>query len=278
MLLMMKDMPMQAFQRRGLRFAGVSELTTGYEISRPDQWDHLALFVIDGEARYQTSSDEGKLLPGQLWIFPAHIPYRYWVESYWEICWFHFYEADPMNYRPEQQITRQDDVDCHELTQFLRAYYRESLHSDLSSTAVHALAELIGVHLDRLLKPSFTARETQNRNQLSMLWQDVNTRLNHFWTVTEMARHLHRSVPQFRRIVQQYERTTPQKKLASLRMERTRQLLLNTDYTLELIAELVGYGSPFSLSRVFKKETGESPSKFRQIGRTKKPPSIHLSR
>ena len=255
--------PVDSFRKRGLTVAGISELHAGYEIGRPDHGDNLALFVFEGEARYRDENREGKLLPGQLWLFPAHIPYHYIVENYWKICWFHFAEADPWHYLPQKQIQMIANIDCSELLEFSRSYYRESLRSDRAKTALHALAELIGIHLDRLLKPPCSAREAEIRNKLHALWQKIDTQPGYPWTVTKMAKYLHRSVPQFRRIVQQCEQITPQQKLTQLRMERTQQLLTSTDHTLDMISEMVGYCSPFSLSRVFKKETGQSPRKYR---------------
>lgn len=50
----------------------------------------------------------------------------------------------------------------------------------------------------------------------------------------------------------------------SFRMERIKDLLINTDLKLNQIAELTGYTDPKYMSRVFKDETGMLPSDFRK--------------
>ncbi|MDA0814705.1 MAG: AraC family transcriptional regulator, partial [Verrucomicrobia bacterium] len=45
---------------------------------------------------------------------------------------------------------------------------------------------------------------------------------------------------------------------------RTKEFLRRTEYSLEQIAKQVGYDSPFSLSRAFKRNAGISPRDFRK--------------
>jgi AraC-like DNA-binding protein len=46
-------------------------------------------------------------------------------------------------------------------------------------------------------------------------------------------------------------------------LQKARELLTGTDFTLQTIAERCGYRSAFYLSRVFKATTGQSPSEYR---------------
>lgn len=61
--------------------------------------------------------------------------------------------------------------------------------------------------------------------------------------------------------------TTPIKALTALRMEKAKQLLTETNLTIDQISECCGYQNGFYLSRVFKKNCGTSPTKYRQAHR-----------
>jgi transcriptional regulator GlxA family with amidase domain len=78
-----------------------------------------------------------------------------------------------------------------------------------------------------------------------------------------MARRMSLSVSQFRRIVIAQHGCTPQEMLLRMRIWRAQQLLVRTNDTLAVVAERVGYESPFSLSRAFRRVIGISPRQYR---------------
>ncbi|MEO3741927.1 helix-turn-helix transcriptional regulator [Plantactinospora sp. B5E13] len=60
---------------------------------------------------------------------------------------------------------------------------------------------------------------------------------------------------------------TPVAYLRTVRLQKARELLTETDDTLQAIAERCGYRSAFYLSRVFRNHTGQSPSQYRHDSR-----------
>jgi iron complex transport system substrate-binding protein len=57
---------------------------------------------------------------------------------------------------------------------------------------------------------------------------------------------------------------SPGRVLARIRMDRAQELLLNTEATLQEIAERVGYANGYTFSRYFKKHAGVSPEHYRK--------------
>ncbi len=57
---------------------------------------------------------------------------------------------------------------------------------------------------------------------------------------------------------------TPHQEITAIQIERVKQLLRETDLTLEQIASKAGYAHKESLSSVFKRETGETPGEYRR--------------
>ncbi|MFP4382237.1 MAG: helix-turn-helix domain-containing protein, partial [Candidatus Sumerlaeia bacterium] len=57
---------------------------------------------------------------------------------------------------------------------------------------------------------------------------------------------------------------SPMDYLLRLRIDKARQLLMQTSMNLAEIAEHTGFSSPYHLSNVFKKVRGQSPSEYRR--------------
>jgi transcriptional regulator GlxA family with amidase domain len=98
---------------------------------------------------------------------------------------------------------------------------------------------------------------------LDELWNAVHADLARSWSVTELARRVHVSPVQLHRLVLRFHGTTPKGLVTRMRMQRAEGLLVHADYPLKLIAGLVGYETPFALSRAFKRHAGKSPKLFR---------------
>ena len=67
---------------------------------------------------------------------------------------------------------------------------------------------------------------------------------------------------------------SPQAEIRAVQLKRVKQLLAETDLSLDQIAELAGYAHPEYLSVVFKREIGETPGQYRRrtrIGEAKTP-------
>ncbi|MFF2479934.1 ABC transporter substrate-binding protein [Paenibacillus sp. NPDC058071] len=72
------------------------------------------------------------------------------------------------------------------------------------------------------------------------------------------------SARQLLRAFKQQTRTSPIDYLIRVRIEKAKELLLSTDFTLKEIAESVGYMDSYYFSRVFKKHEGVSPIHYKQ--------------
>lgn len=252
-------------QQRGFIYAGISELWPPYEIGRPDFGEQVVLFILGGRGWWQTKDVAGEMLPGETWFFPARVPYRYQAAPEgWQMAWVHFHEANPAGYTMPAAVSRRTDMDFSSFVNLADLYIQEAFRQDPDPAAAAALAELVGIHFDRLLRPPSDARRTAERKRLDELWQEVDGRLAHPWNVTELAQRFCLSPGQFRRVMLEHERMPPLQKLTDLRLARARELLLGTDYSLARIAALVGYDSPYSFSRVFRRLMGTSPGAFRR--------------
>jgi transcriptional regulator GlxA family with amidase domain len=150
----------------------------------------------------------------------------------------------------------------------MEGFISESIHATPDAArAAEAYAEIIAIHLDRELAPHDDPAAARTSRELNDLWHAVHADLGHPWNVEELARRAHVSQVQFHRIVARFHNTTPMGMVTRLRMQRAEQLLLSTDYPLKLVADLVGYETPFAFSRAFKRHAGKSPKFYRTAAR-----------
>ena len=82
--------------------------------------------------------------------------------------------------------------------------------------------------------------------------------------ISEFAQSRHMSVSWFIRNFKEYTNVTPTQYILSLRISNAQTLLETTNYNVTEIAEIVGYDNPLYFSRIFKKQSGMSPSEFRK--------------
>lgn len=80
----------------------------------------------------------------------------------------------------------------------------------------------------------------------------------------DIAALLHIHPVQLSRRFQHVFGLPPSRYLISIRMERAKSLLVETEYTLDHIARLCGYENGFYFSRVFTHYTGTNPSLYRK--------------
>jgi LacI family transcriptional regulator len=83
-------------------------------------------------------------------------------------------------------------------------------------------------------------------------------------TVTDVIDHLSVSRSFLERRFRKFLGRSPQEEIRSVQIKRAKQLLAETDHTLEVIAKLSGYVHPEYLSVVFKRTTGQTPGEFRR--------------
>jgi transcriptional regulator GlxA family with amidase domain len=93
-------------------------------------------------------------------------------------------------------------------------------------------------------------------------------------TLDDLARHAATSKFHFVRIFEEATGKTPHHYLTCLRLQRAKELLLNSDDSIMDVCLDVGYSSHGTFSRTFAFFVGLSPTEFRAMGRTVDQPSL----
>ncbi len=127
------------------------------------------------------------------------------------------------------------------------------------------LSELVVLYLERELAEEDSPLERGTRRQLEELWSIVSARLDKQWGVRELAQRVNMSCSSFYRACHRSTGDSPKQMLVKLRMQRAEELLRNYDYPLKIVADMLGYQSPFAFSNAFKRHKGMSPRDYRAL-------------
>jgi AraC-like DNA-binding protein len=92
----------------------------------------------------------------------------------------------------------------------------------------------------------------------------IHQNFSHSLNIEKLAWEAGMSVQYFRRLFRIYHECSPVEYIRNFRIERAKDLLKVSYYTIGDIAEKLGFPDLYYFSRVFKQVTGETPSDFRK--------------
>lgn len=92
----------------------------------------------------------------------------------------------------------------------------------------------------------------------------LSERLEDIVSVSQMCDHLRIARRSLERKFKEYYRCTPWEMLCRMRVDRAKQLLADTNHPVSIIAELCGFNDPERMAVVFKRVTGEPPTRWRK--------------
>ena len=178
--------------------------------------------------------------------------------------WFHLDDIERWRFlygiSPVIRISREiKNLDMLMDQYLIEAAFRDSRASQI---AFH-YAEIIALILTRELGSKYDARETLFADRLEKLWSEVNADLKADWTVERLASRAKVSSGYLHKLVLKYFNVRPMQMVLRLRMNHAMELLINTNLSLDSIAEEVGYGTAYAFSKAFLRYSGKRPGAFR---------------
>ena len=255
--------------------AGVSHLRNTYQIGKTGKGEyfngrqddsvhvHYLISTQSGAGKLTLDSGYQSIVANTMMLIPAGTPFLYELDAdHWDMCWLLLHDC------PEYQFIHQlkagvwqsDDTSLLYQTMSL---IRDFEHNDsrFQSDIQLRLIEVLLYQIEQTLKKTPTQNAQQQR--FHTLIRNVNKQLQLPWTVSALASELHISEPQFYRLCKKETGKTPMKLLTQARMDYACYLLRYTNYSLEQIADTVGYADSASFAHRFKQLYQLSPGRWR---------------
>jgi AraC-like DNA-binding protein len=253
--------------RRGIYLVGISEASASFYFSRPAPLFCQILVCLSGSGLLYSSGEWLRCEPGMAYLTPPGKPHAYRClpdGGVWEIAWVIYRGAtgdrtDPLSHLEIPLVT---EVNPEPLAAVIRGLYDEAMNGAADSVILEEWASLLDAQARRIAQPS--GMDTRLRR----LWASVAADPARSWGIDELAEKAAMSGEQLRRLCHRDLRRSPMRQVAFLRMRHGASLLASDFYTIETVAQKVGYENPFAFSTAFKRVMGVSPSAYRREHRS----------
>ena len=116
------------------------------------------------------------------------------------------------------------------------------------------------------LRSGYRGQSRQNETFASLASYVLEHYCEPDFSVGELAAHSGFSEVHLRRVFQSAVNTSPVRYVNYLRLEKAKNMLTASNFSISEIAQSVGFSDPYYFSRLFKKEVGIAPAEYRKQG------------
>lgn len=251
------------------------------DVSIRSGWEFQA--VVRGQMApvYPDSAQMGESLKkSHLWVFAPGVPHG-WTSPENQNCHIIVMHVDNEDIPPllslackqtgvlDRALTSADVKRLEQLTADLKQHYPR-LTNLTGLYTQRLILELAAISLrDQNVQVSdWTQRYNEQRVRVAMTWFSQN--MSQHVGVSEMAQAAGVSPAHLRRLFAQTDHQSPLNAINTLRLERARHLLRDTDLSVAEIADAIGMSGPTVFCRWFKTLTQHTPIEHRQMVRAGK--------
>lgn len=224
--------------------------------------------------------------PGMLTIFPENYPHstksKANTKSYWEYLFFSpkdiLRESYPDDQLFAEQIEKQiNEGEQHylkgeneELVSLVRMIMEECRHrkeysEELIRGLVHSLVLAIA-RRDSVMENRIEVKSLRGKGgiyRISGALEYISKRYMEDIKLKKLAECCNLSETHFRRLFVEYMNMTPVEYINLVRIQEARELIKRTQWSMEEVAERVGYTAVSTFNRNFKKIIGTSPYQYK---------------
>ncbi len=233
--------------------------------------DYQILYIASGKGHFFFEDDKEVIVSaGHMVLYrPKEMQkYIYYEEDQTEVYWVHFTGGDVKNILKTHLFPTKDHVIYSGVVPEYQQVFRKMIQelqlckSDYENYLSLLLYELL-IMVER--------QQNELKSITSTIQKDIeyatyyfNENYNKDINIDKFAASINMSTCWFIRNFKQYNKITPMAYILSIRIANAQNLLETTSYNVTEIASIIGYDNALYFSRLFKKQTGLSPTEYRK--------------
>ena len=264
-----------SWRKLGIVRSGISHVVDGYQMGRGPNQQLMLILTTVGKGYAHSEQESWGLIPGSMFICGPAQPVAFGCAgSDWTMYWW--YLDVPADLEIDYRF-----ADCEQaavLAANMEALFSElgdiprdqewraqiaGMENDNKQARSVLLADLIASYLSEVIDAPLHQQLDNQEQALSVLWREVDRNLHKDWTLNDFADALQVSSATVQRWMHKQYAKSCHQLLIERRMQRASQLLLHTDYSLENIAQQLGYADAFTFSNAYKQCYGLAPSHYK---------------
>ncbi|MDE7313521.1 MAG: AraC family transcriptional regulator [Eubacterium sp.] len=232
--------------------------------------DFQILYIAAGKAHFFLNEKDVVVTAGHMVLYqPKEVQrYVYFGADQTEVFWVHFTGSDVKNILRRYGIPLTGHVFyTGQFPEYQNLF--QKMIQELQTCRPH-YEELLTLHL-RNLFILISRQLSGGRKPADYVQSEIDAAIRYFSenyntdiVIDDYAASIHRSTAWFIRGFKKYTGMTPMQFIISVRIENAQRLLCSQDYNVTEVASIVGYDNPLYFSRLFKKQTGISPTDYRR--------------
>lgn len=233
--------------------------------------EYQVLYITNGRGKFESASAgrRGVAAGNVILVFPGEWHrYRPNQETGWGEYWVSYGGDYPQRLVERGFLSRTDPVLVTGLDESLLGLYQAILDRvraepvGYQQLIASMVLELLATCLALVRSRRSSDRDEALVREAKLLLQQPDNLLN----IERLARSLHISGAQFRRVFKEHTGLSPYQYYNQMRVHRAKELLRGTSLSVKAIASQLCFENPYHFSKMFKKSVGRSPTEWR-LGR-----------
>lgn len=234
--------------------------------------DYQLLYIAAGKAHFYLNGQDETIDAGNMVLYrpKEEQHYVYYGKDRTEVFWVHFTGSDVRNILRKYGFNeRQHVYFVGNVPEYRRIY--QDMISELQKCPPFFEENLtlsmnrLLILISRQLQSAARGREMSvyTRAAMENAMQYFDSHYSEEINIEEFAASKAMSISWFIRCFREYSGTTPKQYLMQLRIRNAQILLRQTAFSISEIGGIVGFENALYFSRVFRRQTGMSPSEYR---------------
>lgn len=247
---------------------GLQRCAPGYEFGPIIRDKYILHYVIQGEGSLYLDKRAYPVKDKQIFLLPVNTLVRYQAdkENPWHYIWLHIHGFKAVELLQKAGLSRKTPV-CitpgpwEKLEQLLFAIYENHEKEYLCMGSLYLF-----FHYLLEMTPDMAEKKEETEPTLNYVrWviEYINQKYSDPIGVGSISEACGIDRSYLSKVFKYATGYTLQDYLIQFRVKRAKQLLKETSLSVQHVSYSVGYNDPFSFSKIFKKQTGMSPTEWR---------------